>query len=104
MVNIEERKLDIEEGAKKKFDIIGNFIGCKPKIINGSIRSIAKTNISYIEPHRIIYKDTTFLFFNFTNEVYIENLNNKIRINEIESYMKSIMSWLSNWNVYNNDL
>ena len=34
MVNIEERKINIEEGAKKKFDIIGNFIGCKPKIIN----------------------------------------------------------------------
>ena len=48
MVNIEERKINIEEGAKKKFDIIGNFIGCKPKIINGSIISIEKTNISYI--------------------------------------------------------
>ena len=32
MVNIEERKLDIEEGAKKKFDIIGKIeIGDKPK-------------------------------------------------------------------------
>ncbi len=92
MVNIEERKLDIEEGAKKKFDIIGKFIGYKPKIINGSIRSIERTNISYIEPHRIIYKDITFLFFNYTNEVYVENLNNKIKISEIESYMKKLIS------------
>ena len=88
MVNIVIKKLDLEESAKKKFDLIGNFMGCKPKIIKGSIRSIDKTNITYIEPHRIIYKNTTFLFFNFTNEVYIENLENKIRINEIEGYLK----------------
>jgi hypothetical protein len=89
MVNIVEKKLDIEEGAKKKFDLIGNFVGCKPKIINGSIRSIERTNISYIEPHRIIFKDITFLFFNYTNEVYVETLEHKIRINEIESYLKA---------------
>ena len=90
MVNIIEKKLDIEDEAKKKFDIIGKFIGCKPKIITGSIRSIDKTSINYIEPHRIIYKGITFLFFNFTNEVYIEDLNNKIKITEIESYVKKL--------------
>lgn len=89
MVNIVEKKLDIEEGAKKKFEFIGSFTGYKPKFINGSIRSIDKTNISYIEPHRIIYKGITFLFFNYTNEVYVETLEKKIRINEIESYLKS---------------
>ena len=89
MVNIIEKKLDIEEGARKKFEFIGSFTGYKPKFINGSIRSIDKTNISYIEPHRIIYKGITFLFFNYTNEVYIETLEHKIRINEIESYLKN---------------
>ena len=89
MVNIVEKKLDIEEGAKKKFEFIENFTGYKPKFINGSIRSIDKTNISYIEPHRIIYKGITFLFFNYTNEVYIETLEHKIKINEIESYLKN---------------
>ena len=57
MVNIIEKKLDIEEGAKKRFEFIGDFTGFKPKYINGSIRSIDRTNISYIEPHRIIFKN-----------------------------------------------
>ena len=73
--NIIEKKLDIENEDLKKFEMIVKFISCKPKKINGSIQSINKTNISYIEPHRIIYNKTTFLFFNFTNEVYIEVLN-----------------------------
>ena len=40
MVNIVEKKLDIEEGAKKKFEFIGSFTRYKSKFINGSIRRI----------------------------------------------------------------
>ena len=89
MINIIEKKLELEDKEKLKFDMIGNFVGSKPKIINGSIRNIERTNISYIEPHRIIYNDITFLFFNNTNEVYIETLENKIKISELESYLKT---------------
>ncbi|MBR4618752.1 MAG: hypothetical protein IKO49_05555 [Bacilli bacterium] len=89
MINIIEKKLEIDEGAKKRFEFIGDFTGYKPKYINGSIRDIDRTNISYIEPHRIIFKDITFLYFNYTNEVYVENLEKKIRINEIESYLNA---------------
>ncbi|MBR3199398.1 MAG: hypothetical protein IKX00_01635 [Bacilli bacterium] len=89
MINIIEKKLEIDEGAKKRFEFIGDFTGYKPKYINGSIRNIDRTNISYIEPHRIIFKDITFLYFNYTNEVYVENLEKKIRINEIESYLNA---------------
>ena len=89
MINIIEKKFEIDEGAKKRFEFIGDFTGYKPKYINGSIRNIDRTNISYIEPHRIIFKDITFLYFNYTNEVYVENLEKKIRINEIESYLNA---------------
>ena len=85
MVNIIKKKLDIENEALKKFEMIGKFISCKPKIITGSIRSIDKTNISYIEPHRIIYNKTTFLFFNFNmtdgDSLWLE-LKDKVHIVE----------------------
>ena len=84
-----KKKLELEERDKLKFDMIGNFVGCKPKIISESIRKIERTNISYIEPHRAIYNDKTFLFFNYTNEVYIETLENKIKISELESYLRT---------------
>lgn len=38
----------------------------------------------YIEPHRVIIKNTTFLVFNYLNDVYISNLTKKIRLSELE--------------------
>ncbi len=54
------------------------------QLINGNIRKIDKTNLTYIEPNRIIVKDKTFLIFNYSNEVFIENLSNKIKLSELE--------------------
>ena len=56
----------------------------------GSIRTIKRTNLSYVEPHRIIIKGITFLAFNYETNIYIENLSNKIKISEFENYLKSI--------------
>ena len=59
-----------------------------PTFINGSIRKIDKTNISYIEPHRVIIKNITFLVFNYSNDIYISNLVYKIHLSELEKYLK----------------
>lgn len=61
-----------------------NFFKVAPTIINGNIRKIDKTNLTYIEPNRIIIKDKAFLIFNYSNEVFIENLSNKIKLSELE--------------------
>ena len=71
-------------------EFICDFAKVKPTFINGSIRKIDKTNLTYIEPHRIIIKDITFLIFNYSNEIFIENLSNKIKLSELENYLKSI--------------
>ena len=60
----------------------------QPTIINGSIRKIDKTNLTYIEPHRIIINNTTFLAFNYSNEIFIENLSNKIKLSDLETFIK----------------
>ena len=70
--------------------IICDFCNTKPTIINRSIRKIDKTNLSYIEPHRVIIKGITFLFFNYSNDIYISNLTNKIKISELQEYMKAM--------------
>ena len=59
-------------------------------IINGSIRKIDKTNLNYIEPHRIIINNVMFLAFNYSNEIYINNLSKKIKISELENYIKTM--------------
>lgn len=71
-------------------EFICDFAKVKPTFINGSIRKIDKTNLTYIEPHRIIINNITFLIFNYSNEIFIENLSNKIKLSELENYLKSI--------------
>lgn len=55
-----------------------------------AIRKIDKTNLSYIEPHRVIIKGITFLVFNYSTDIYIRNLTNKIQISELEDYLSTI--------------
>ena len=90
MVNIIKEELPMEDSLKKKINLICQFAKVKPKIINGNIRKIDRTNLTYIEPNRIIIKDKTFLIFNYSNEVFIENLSNKIKLSEFEDYLKTI--------------
>ena len=67
MLNIVTRTLDFNPELKKKIEFICNFCNVTPKIINGSVRNIDKTNLSYVEPHRIIIKGITILAFNYSN-------------------------------------
>ena len=90
MIKIIEQEISFDNVLKKKLEFICDFCNTTPKFINSSIRKIDKTNLSYIEPHRIIINDITFLAFNYSNEIFIENLSNKIKLSELEDYLKSI--------------
>ena len=65
MINIIKEELPIEESLRKKLELICEFAKVTPTLINGNIRKIDRTNLTYIEPNRIIIKDKTFLIFNF---------------------------------------
>ena len=88
MVKIIKEELSVEESLKKKIEFICDFCNTKPTFINGSIRKIDKTNLTYVEPHRIIINNITFLAFNYSNEIFIENLSNNIKLSELENYLK----------------
>ncbi|MDD2208519.1 MAG: hypothetical protein PHG03_05140 [Bacilli bacterium] len=88
MVNIIKQEINIDESIKKKIDFICSFTNTTPKYFNGNLRQIEKTNLIYYEPHRVIIKGKTYLFFNSNEEIYIENLNNKILIKDLENYIK----------------
>ena len=90
MINIIKQRLEIDETLKRRLEIICDFCNIKPEIINGCIRKVDKTNLSYIEPHRIIIKNNTFLVFNYSNEIYINNLSKKIKLTKPENYIKTM--------------
>ena len=90
MLNIIKQEIEMEKCLKQKLEFICDFCNTTPTIINGSIRKLDKTNLTYIEPHKVIIKNITFLVFNYSTDVYIKNLNNKIQLSELENYIKSI--------------
>ena len=89
-MKIIKQELRFEESLKQRLEFICEFSKVIPTFINGSIRKIDKTNISYIEPHKVIIKNITFLVFNYSNDVYISNLTKKIKLSELEDYINSI--------------
>lgn len=90
MLNIIKQEIEMEKGLRKKLEFICDFCNTTPTIINGSIRKLDKTNLTYIEPHKVIIKNITFLVFNYSTDIYIKNLNHKIQLSELENYIKSI--------------
>ncbi len=90
MINIVKKELELDDELKKKIEFICGFCNTTPTIINGNIRKIDRTNLSYIEPHRIIIKGITFLAFNYSKKIYIGNLSNKLEIKELESFIKQL--------------
>ena len=71
MINIVKKELEFDDELKKKIEFICDFCNTTPTIINGSIRKIDKTNLSY------------------SNEICINNLSKKIKINELENCINS---------------
>ena len=89
-MKIIKQDLEFEECLKQRLEFICEFSKVTPTFINGSLRKLDKTNISYIEPHRVIIKNITFLVFNHSNDVYISNLSKKIKLSDLETYLKNI--------------
>ena len=89
-MNIIKEELQFEESLKQRLEFICEFSKVTPTFVNGSIRKIEKTNLSYIEPHRVIIKNTTFLVFNYSNDVYVSKHTKKIKLSELEEYLQSI--------------
>ena len=83
MINIIKQEIPIDESLKKKLEFICDFCNTTPTFINGSIRKIDKSNLAYVEPHKVIINNIMFLVFNYSNEIFIENLSNKIKLSEL---------------------
>lgn len=90
MINIITKPLHFDNELKKKIEFVCSFCNTTPNIINGNIRKIDKTNLLYIEPHRVIIKGITFLVFNYSNTLCVGSLAKELDISDLEGYIKSI--------------
>ena len=102
MVNIIKEELSLEESLRKKIEFICDFTNNKPTIINGSIRKIDKTNLTYIEPHRIIIN--TLTENNEALNLRVKALNDTIKEKDNEiSFLKSKIQDIQNTLNYGKD-
>lgn len=88
-MQIIKEKLDIDEVLEKRIKNTLRFLNIKSKIIKGNIIHIPKTNIAYIEPHKLEINNITYLFFNECENVYINTLEEFIPFNDLETHIKA---------------
>ena len=80
----------MSDELKTKIDWSCRFAKHKYEIYEGCLRIVEHTNLSYIEPHRVIIKGITFLVFNYSKILYINNLSNSIEIKDLKNYIKKL--------------
>ena len=59
----------------------------QPQIINGCLRIIEHTNLAYVEPHRVIIKDSLYLFFNEHDYFYVNDLIKKYPLSKLQEHI-----------------
>ena len=88
MLNIIKEKLDLSPDLKKKIDWAKNYTSTPITLKKGHLIRLEPSNLAYVDPHKVIINDYTFLFFNGVDTFYINNLNDKHNLSELEKYFK----------------
>ena len=76
-MKIIKQELEFEECLKQRLEFICEFSKVTPTFINGSIRKLERTNLTYIEPHRVIIKNCLLYTSNIIQIIYLK-IENKI--------------------------
>ena len=80
MIRIVKKKNKIREELLSKIEWACSLNSIKLehiRVYEGCLRIIEHTNLAYVEPHRVIIKDTLFLFFNEHDYFYVGDLRYK---------------------------
>ena len=87
MISTVKKEITIQNDLLSKIKWACTFSNCEPKIKNGNLRMVEKTNIAYVEPHRAFIKDKLYLFFNEHEYFYIGNLVNKYPLSKLRDFI-----------------
>ena len=90
MLNIRKDELSFDYNVKERLDYILNQARRDARFINGNIKTIDRTNLHYVEPHKLFIGKHLFVFFNYSMDIYYQTLTNKIEIKELYTFIKNL--------------
>lgn len=87
-----KERMEISKELQRKINNLGKFNGQKLKLMEGSIITIPKTNIAYIEPYKLEIGSDMYLIFGKNEIMYISknNIMNKISLQELEEVIRNV--------------
>ena len=88
MLNIIKQKLDLSPDLKKKINWASKYTSTPITLEKGHLIKLEPSNLAYVDPHKVIINNYTFLFFNGIDDFYINNLHEKHNLSELENYFK----------------
>ena len=83
--------MEISKELQRKINNLGKFNGQKLKLMEGSIITVPKTNITYIEPYKLEIDGDIYLIFGENEIMYISknNITNKISLQKLEEVIRN---------------
>lgn len=85
MISTVKREIAISKELHSKIEWACTFSNCEPKIKNGNLRMVEKTNLAYVEPHTAVIEDKIYLFFNYYFKSSLDIFSLHINLIELQS-------------------
>ena len=86
MIKYIKQELNLSPDLKKKINFAKKYSSLDINTQKGALIKLEPTNIAYVEPHKIIINNITFLFFNGIDDFYINDLHEKHHLSELQTF------------------
>ena len=90
MISIVKKKNKIKRELLSKIEWACSLNAIKLEhkmIFEGCLRIVEHTNLAYVEPHRVIIKDSLYLFFNEHDYFYVNDLSTKYLLSKLQEHI-----------------
>lgn len=91
MIDTVIKKIKITKDLQSKIFWACTFSKVEPMIIEGNLHIVEKTNLAYVEPHKVLIKDKVFLFFNDSKYFYVEDLIHKYPLSSLKELINKLI-------------
>ena len=87
MLKVVKKKISMCDELKSKIEWSCRLSKQTYEIIEGCLRVVERTNLAYVEPHKVIINNRLYLFFNEQDNFYVGDLKKKIPLTKLQEYI-----------------